>query len=247
MTADLAPPVTIDAYYELRLYEMLPGRMDGFLPLMEETAIPQFRLHGIPRPLAIWQSHTGPMAPLYAYLIPWRSLDERMRYWTAFYADRLWSERTVANFADGPRLRRTHVLILRPGPGWDGLADPDRTGPQGGVHELALHDLDNDNPGLGHAALTGTDLPYLQARGGHVLGSFATWYGSRMNQAVTLTAWPDAESWRAATVALQSDPDVARRHDAGRRARGTTLLRGSAVHLMRPLPGWEPEANLGRI
>lgn len=245
MTATLAPPVSIDEYYELRLYEMIPGRLAGFLPHMETVAIPQFATHGIPRPLAIWTSHTGPMAPLYAYLIKWSSLDERMRCWNAFYADPLWARTVGENFAGGTRIRRTQVLILRPGPFRADLADPGRSGPVGGVHELAFHDLDNDNPGLGHKALAEVDLAQARAKGGHVLGSFATWYGSRMNQAVTLTAWPDAERWRAETSALLHDEAATRRHDVGRIARGTPLLRGSEVHLLRPLPGWEPAANLG--
>lgn len=247
MTATLAPKVMIEEYYELRLYEMLPGRLPGFLPLMEETAIPQFAVHGIPRPLAIWQGHAGPMAPLYAYLIRWRSLDERMARWNAFYADPLWSERLGANFADGRRLRRTHVLILRPSHTWASLVDPAVTGPQSGIHELAFHNLDNDNPARGHEAIAQTDLPFLQARGGHVLGTFMTWYGGAMNQAVTVTSWKDAESWRAASVALKSDPGITRLHDASRIRRGTTLVQGSDVHLLRPLPGWEPAANFGRV
>ncbi|MEC7259725.1 MAG: NIPSNAP family protein, partial [Pseudomonadota bacterium] len=216
----LAPPVAVNEYYELRLYEMMPGRLPGFLPQMFDVALPHFTKYGIPRPLALWTSHTGPMAPLFAYLIRWDCLDRRMHCWNAFYADPIWSETLAQNFAGGTRIRRTQVLILRPGPFQASLANPARTGPVGGLHDLAFHDLDNDAPHLGHEALATIDLPHAQAQGGQVLGTFATWYGARMNQAVTLTAWPDAEAWRAATSALLHDEGVTRRHDTARIARG---------------------------
>lgn len=240
----LAPPVSISDYFELRLYQMQPGRLPGFHPLMRDVALPLFARHAIPAPLAMWEGFAGSMAPLYAYIIPWASLDARMDAWRAFYADPDWRNALAESYATGQRVERSHVFILRPSPVWDGLRDPGHGGAVGGLHEIAFHDVLNQDAGLAHASLARHDLPFLQRRGAHVLGVFATWFGTRANQAITITAWPDAQTHQAATRALFTDAAIAEAHDAERRAHGRPLIRSSDVHLVKPLDYAPAQPNL---
>lgn len=244
MNAPLAPPVKTGDYYELRLYQMRPGRMPAFHDLMENVALPAFARSGIPRPLAMWQGHSGPLAPLYAYLLHWDDLDARMQAWKAFYADPGWVNGLRASYGDQQRVERTHVFILRSAPIRDRFRGASGPGPVGGVHELRIHDILNNDPTPSWQALAETDLPFQQARGGQVLGVFATWFGTRMNQAITLTAWPDATTAVEAARAHQTDPGILAVRDAERRAHGRPLLRGTDVHLLQPLPYGPALANL---
>lgn len=242
--APLAPPVDISDYFELRLCQMQPGRLPGFHPLIRDVALPLFARHGIPAPLAMWEGYAGSLSPLHACIIPWRSLDERIAAWKGFSADPDWRNALAASNADGQRIERAHVFILRPSPVWNGLRDPGRSGPLPGLHELAFHDAVNQDAGLAHASLARHDLPFLKARGAHVLGVFATWYGTRTNQVVTLTAWPDAETHQRATRALLSDDAIAAAHSEERRQHGRPLIRNTDVHLLKPLDYGPARANL---
>jgi hypothetical protein len=240
----LAPAVVIDEYYELRLYKMIPTRMPDFHDLMGVHVPPLFARNGIARPLGFWESHAGRLAPLFAYIIPWSSLDARMAAWKRFYADPDWVEKLGANYAGQQRVERSDILILRPSPVWARFKDAGAGGPVEGVHELTFHDVLNQDPNLAHDALASIDLPFLVARGATVLGVFATWFGSHMNQAVTILAWPDPATMLAAHDAHRADRAVIEARDAERRAHGRPLLRGSDVHVMRPIPYGVPHANL---
>lgn len=78
----------------------------------------------------------------------------------------------------------------------------------GGVHELCFHDLLNENPAKAYDAFAEIDLPFMQAQGARVLGLFSTWFGTRMNQMVSILAWPDAETLLDAHRKHRSDPAI---------------------------------------
>lgn len=240
-TAQLAPPVQIDDFYELRLYQMVPGRMPAFHDLMQGAALPLFARHGIGRPLGIWEGQTGPLSPLYAYIIRWRSLDARMAAWKSFYADPDWGSAVAQSYKGRPRVERSHIFILRPSAIWDRFSDE---APLGNTHVLSLHDTLNNDPNLVHQALAETDLPFLKAQGGKVMGVFSTWFGTRMNQAITLTAWDSADSWIAASRAHQTDAGILATRDAERRAHGRPLMRGTDVHILQPVAYGMPAPGL---
>jgi hypothetical protein len=240
----LAPTVTIDEYYELRLYEMIPTRMPDFHELMRDHVPRIFARVGVSTPLALWEGYASPLAPLYAYCLPWRSLDERMRAWKRFYADPEWIDKLSQNYAGMQRVERSNVFILRPSPIWSKWKQPGASGPIEGVHELRFHDVLNQDPNQAHEALSTIDLPFLTARGAIVLGLFATWFGARMNQAVTLLAWPDSATMQSAYREHRDDEKILAARDAERRAHGRPLLRGADIHIMRPLPYGIPHANL---
>jgi NIPSNAP len=242
--AQLAPAVTIDEYYELRLYHMLPTRMPDFHDLMSVKVPPIFARNGIAKPLGFWEGFAGPIAPLYAYIIPWRNLDDRMQAWKRFYADPEWTRQLTANYAGQQRLDRSSIFILRPSPVWSQFKTPAAPDPVGGIHEMRIYDLLNHDPNQAHTALAETDLPFLTARGARVLGVFSTWFGTRMNQAIIILAWPDAATMQRAHQEHGADAVIALAHETERRTYGRPLFRGTDVYLMRPIPYGIPRANL---
>jgi hypothetical protein len=167
-----------------------------------------------------------------------------MTAWKRFYADPEWMETLSANYAGQQRVERSDILILRPSPVWARFKDTRADGPVEGVHELRFDDVLNQDPNLAHEAWANVDLPFLTARGGDVLGVFASWFGSRLNQIVTILAWPNSATMLAAHRAHQIDPAIVEARESERRAHGRPLSRGSDTHIMRPLPYGVPHANL---
>jgi hypothetical protein len=242
--AQLAPAVTIDEYYELRLYHMLPTRMPDFHDLMSNKVPAIFARNGIAKPLGSWECYAGPLAPLYAYMIPWRNLDHRMQAWKRFYADPEWTQQLAANYAGQQRLERSSIFILRPSPVWARFKSPALPESVGGIHEMRVHDVLNHDPNRAHTALAETDLPFLTARGAEVLGVFSTWFGTRINQAITILAWPDAASMQQAYREHTTDAAITSARETERRTHGRPLFRGIDVHIMRPLSYGIPRTNL---
>ena len=242
--AQLAPAFMIDEYYELRLYHMLPGRMPDFHDLMSNKVPAIFARSGIAEPLGFWEGYAGPIAPLFAYIIPWRNLDDRMRAWKRFYADPEWTRELAANYAGQQRLDRSSIFILRPSPVWSGFKTAASSDPVDGIHEMRFHDVLNHDPSRAHTALAEIDIPFLAARGARVLGVFSTWFGTRMNQAITLLAWPNAATMQEAYREHITDAAIVSARETERRTYGRPLFRGVDVHIMRPLPYGIPRANL---
>ena len=242
---ELSAPVAIDRYFELRLYQMVPSRMPDFHDLLGVQVPSIFEHNGIARPLGFWESHAGRLAPLFAYIIPWTNLDARMENWKRFYADPEWKEKLAANYAGEQRVERSDILILRPSPVWQRLKEPASDVEIGGVHELCFHDILNQDPAKAHDALAEIDLPFLKARGARILGVFSTWFGARMNQAVTILAWPDSATMQSAYREQIFDKAIIEARDAERARFGRPLFRGVDRHIMTPIPYGVPKANLG--
>lgn len=243
----MAPEVNIDDYYELRLYEMVPGRTPDIHHRMSIEVPPIFERHGVPRPLAYWDGFAGSINPLYAYILRWKNLDERMKAWDAFYADPEWLEIRAKGNASRLLTDTTFIYILRPSPVWDRFKDEGHTGPVGGVHELRMHQVLNDEPAKAFNALAETDLPFLQGQGATVLGVFAGWYGTQMPQAVTLLAWPDLPTRQKAMAAYDTDPGILAVRAKERTENKRPIFLRCDVHLLRPAPYGTAQANLAPL
>ncbi|MEO8296364.1 MAG: NIPSNAP family protein [Burkholderiales bacterium] len=218
-TATPSPATDRGPYYELRLYEMVQGRMAHFHDLMGRRVPPLFARHGFTPPLGIWESHAGPVVPLYAYLLRWPSLDARMQAWGRFYSDPEWIEALAANYAGQQRVERAHIAFLRASPLWAGLRSA-AVGKAGGRQEMRRYDLRGLDEPTGQATLS-AELAALQASGAVVLGVFDMLIGASCPQAVVFLAWPataapqPADSLPCDTFLLQPVPYGAAQHNFG--------------------------------
>jgi hypothetical protein len=231
-------------YYELRLYQCVPGRLPDLHHRMGYELPPLFERHGVPRPLAYWDGHGGLFSPLYAYLLKWPSLDDRFRAFGGFYADPDWIAHRDASNSGEQMIERLDLMILRPSPHWGKLKTPGEAVPIGGIHELRLQRLSTRNAAEAHRVLGEVDLPDLRARGATILGVFMVWYGWKTPHAVILLAWPDLETREAACQAHDADPQIQAIRKAERVRFGGPLLGSADTHLMRPAPYGIAHSNL---
>lgn len=211
------------AYYELRLYKMWATRMPDFHDLLGVQVPPLFARNGIPKPLAFWESYSGRLAPLFAYIIPWESIDERMAAWTRFYADPVWVEKLAANYGGEQRVEHPHVHILRASPLWSSFSVTGEPVPVPGLHEMRIYSF-SGLPADGLAA-AGKDLGFLAEHGAQVLGLFETWIGMPRGRTVAFLAWENEARRRAAY-----------RDDGSWEEHGTGQGFGDVdIHVMKPI------------
>jgi hypothetical protein len=223
-----------DDYYELRLYHCTPGRVNDLHHRMGWELPPLFERHGVVQPLAYWDGFAGFGAPLYAYMLRWRSLDERFRAFGGFYADPDWARQRDASNVGEHMIDRLDLMIMRQAPAWSAGIDAVGLNRRSGLHELRLQRLNTADSKAAIERLAEHDLPFIAENGGAPLGLFTTWYGSRTPQAVMLIEWPDFAT-REAAVTAQDDFDRASDRLRGERARhGRPLALDYDVHLMKP-------------
>lgn len=226
-----------DDVFELRIYEAMPHRLDALHKRMGEDVLPVFARHGVPRPVANWECHVGPAAPLYVYMLRWPDMDERMAAFSRFYADPEWQ----AMYAQGPTITSMDVCFMRRAPAWPAASDA----PPGGVHELRFHNFATVDSEHGLRLLRDVELPHMRSHGAVVLGAFSIVLGADTPRAATFVAWENheqrqhaLEDWERSEVLRES-----RARDYYRS--GRPIVRNTTSYLMRPASYSTPTVGFG--
>jgi hypothetical protein len=113
--------------YELRVYEIAPGRMPAIIARFAQTTVHYFRKHGV-KPVMYLEPVIGKNNEL-VYLLEWDSLAERERCWNAFMGDPGWIADRAKTEEDGPIVLSYTSTILRGVP--EIIAAFERTGANG--------------------------------------------------------------------------------------------------------------------
>jgi len=235
----------MDEYYELRMYQCAPGRMQYLHHHMCYRVPPVFKKNGVSPPLANWESYAGRMAPLYAYLLRWPDLDLRMNAFRRFYADPAGNARRLPDDPPPvPALDRIELMILRPSAAWSSFRELADTKPVSGLHELRIQKISTRGSDAAHQRWGEIDLPFLADKGCKVLGVFASWYATGTPHIVSILAWPYEQDRHRAYTAYENDELILKANAADRKKYEGSLFEYCDIHLMRPAWYGMPRADL---
>ncbi len=106
--------MTTSMVYELRIYEVVPGRMTALHNRFVHITSRLFEKHGI-HVLGYWTELIGQNDRL-IYLVEWANLAERERKWGAFANDPEWITARDKTEESGPIVARVTNTILQPTP-----------------------------------------------------------------------------------------------------------------------------------
>ena len=98
--------------YELRSYEVVPGRMPALNARFQNHTLGFFEQHGI-KVIGFWEAVIGQSNVLH-YIVAFDDLAHRERAWAAFQADEGWIKVRADSEADGPIVARVRNEIWRP-------------------------------------------------------------------------------------------------------------------------------------
>jgi hypothetical protein len=100
--------------YEIRSYDVVPGRMPAMHARFKNHTVGLFQRHGI-EVLGFWEAMIGTTNLLH-YLCRFEDLAHRERAWAAFGADPEWLRVRAESEKDGPIVARIRNEIWRPSP-----------------------------------------------------------------------------------------------------------------------------------
>ncbi len=98
--------------YEIRSYEIVPGRMPAMHARFQNHTMEFFRRHGI-AVVGFWEAMIGVSNVLH-YIVRFDDLAHRERAWAAFGADPDWLRVRAESEKDGPIVARIRSEIWRP-------------------------------------------------------------------------------------------------------------------------------------
>jgi len=98
--------------YELRIYEVAPGKMPALNARFANQTMKFFEKHGI-KVVGFWTEEVGTSNNL-IYMTAFDSWADRERRWGAFQQDPEWVKLRDASQQEGPMVLRIHNSLLRP-------------------------------------------------------------------------------------------------------------------------------------
>ena len=99
--------------YELRTYEVLPGRMPALNKRFAQVTLRLFERHGI-EVVGFWTNEIGGYSNELIYIVRFADMGDRERKWAQFGADEEWQRERAASEKDGLIVHRIHAQFLRP-------------------------------------------------------------------------------------------------------------------------------------
>jgi NIPSNAP len=99
--------------YELRIYNVTPGKMPALLQRFEKSTLDIWKKHGI-RQAGFWTTMIGESSQQLTYMLAWESLAERDQKWIAFAGDPQWLAVRAETERDGPLVDSFSNQILKP-------------------------------------------------------------------------------------------------------------------------------------
>jgi hypothetical protein len=101
--------------YELRTYEVLPGRMPALNKRFAQVTMDLFKRHNM-EVVGFWTNEIGGYSNELVYMMRFDDMGDRERKWAEFGADKEWQTARAASEKDGPILNRIRAQFLRPTP-----------------------------------------------------------------------------------------------------------------------------------
>ena len=98
--------------YEIRSYDIVPGRMPAMNARFQNHTMGLFKKHGI-EVVGFWEPVIGESNEL-VYICAYADLATRERVWKAFMADPEWQAARKASEVNGPLVERVVNKIWRP-------------------------------------------------------------------------------------------------------------------------------------
>lgn len=98
--------------YELRVYDILPGKIQAINDRFANITLKMFEKHGI-RAIGFWEDLLGTSNRL-TYLIQWDNLAHRDEAWSSFMSDPEWLAAKAKTEASGQIVARVINTIMRP-------------------------------------------------------------------------------------------------------------------------------------
>jgi hypothetical protein len=99
--------------YELRVYRMMPGKMQAALDRFENLVFRYWEKHGI-NPVGFWTTTVGDSHLDLYHMLAWDSLAERERRWNAFTSDAEFKAEFAQTEKDGVLVASVKNTLLTP-------------------------------------------------------------------------------------------------------------------------------------
>ncbi len=196
--------------YELRKYEVMPGKVPALLNRFSSFVIHKWNEYGL-RLVGFWTPEIGGHNQQIIYIWGWESYEERVQKLGPWRADPERAKKWAETQRDGPLVRRGHNLLMEP----TDFSQLDRAVPYGTdvasrkpyVFELREYEATPDRLPDVVQRFRGFTVDAFARHGFRQVGYWTPCLGGHDHQLIYLLAWESVEERNRLFQAFRADPD----------------------------------------
>lgn len=197
-------------YYELRKYDVMPGKQAALLNRFGSFTVPRWGEYGI-QLVGFWTPEMGGFSNQIIYILAWESFEERMTKFPAWQRD---PERTKVfeeSERDGPLVRRVNNLLMEPTDFCQlerGIPyGPDATAREPYLFELREYDAMPGKRGALVQRFGSFTSGCFERHGFRQVGYWTPVMGGTNQQLIYMLAWESYEERRRCFDEFRADPE----------------------------------------
>jgi hypothetical protein len=236
------PEVRTSVIYEIRLYSMVPGRLDVAYDRFANHLPRLFQRHGIFN-VGRWTAVSGRNVPGFVYLLAYKDFAAREEQWQGFYRDQNWWDIRAQTQGDEEAIERFDLYFLRPSPVWVPRCSGETT--LGGVHDFISAEVALGKTASANEFLRDLYLPLLTRAGAQVMLVADYISGGALPKVALLIAWPDPARRASGWHLMTNDGALKAAMAEQRKTIGRAVLGATDVLELEPTEFALPLATLG--
>ena len=192
--------------YELRVYEVVPGKIGALNDRFANITLKFFDKYGI-KALGFWTPAIGTSGQL-IYLVEWQSLAQREEVWDRFVVDPDWSAARAKTEEHGPIVARVINSILKPTSYFPRVVDPLPQKRDSGtnIYELRVYEVLPGRMQALNDRFANISLRKLREHGFRLVGFWETAIGTG-GQLTYMVKWQSHAERDAGWEAMNADPE----------------------------------------
>ncbi len=192
--------------YELRTYELMPGKAAPVLERFEKVTSRLFEKHDM-KNVGYWLPVIAESNNMFTYMLAYRSMAHRDEAWNAYMQDPERIRVMAEAEASGPQVHRFSNMLLRPTPySPDPLGEAVRGGRKA-VCELRVYSIGPGKAQVLHDRFAKETLPLFAKHGMTNIGYWTPVVGGYSNDLYYLLGYPSLAQRETAWAGFTSDPE----------------------------------------
>ena len=199
--------------YELRRYDVMPGKLPALIDRFGSFTVPKWKDHGF-RLVGFWTPLLGEKSNQLVYMWAWESLEERAKKNAVWQADPDRAKKWTETEANGPLVKRVYNQLMEP-TAYSQLDKGEAYGPDASTRSPYFFELREYQATPGKIAnitqrFGGFTCEAFKKQGFRQVGYWLNVMGGNNHQLIYMLAWESLDERVKRFDTFAKDPDRAR-------------------------------------